>query len=167
MRAAVREILDEGGSEGVLLSEVARRVGVTSAAAYRHFSGKEELLASVATEGFRELAAAMEGAEAEVDPLVRARLAYVKFALRKRGLFRMMFGPVLTERAKYPELAVAFSVVQRMVTGVEGPPEECPAAIAAWGLVHGLSALFVDSLVPEARASTLAEEIVGRRRAAA
>src|ERR1700687_1624788 len=92
MRAAVREMLDETGPEGVLLCEVARRVGVTSAAAYRHFRGKEGLLASVATEGFRELADAMEGAEGETDSLVRARLAYVNFALAKRGLFRMMFG---------------------------------------------------------------------------
>jgi AcrR family transcriptional regulator len=165
MRAAVREILDEGGPEDVLLSEVARRVGVTSAAAYRHFRGKEGLLASVATEGFRELAAAMEGAEGDTDPLIRAGLAYVKFALQKRGLFRMMFGPVLAERAKYPELAAAFRVVQRMVTGVEGAPEECTAAIAAWGLVHGLSGLFVDGLVPDRRARSLAQEIIGRPRA--
>ena len=167
LRAAVREILDEGGPEAVLLREVARRVGVTSAAAYRHFHGKEGLLASVAAEGFRELAAAMEGAAAETDPLTGARLAYVQFALQKRGLFRMMFGPILAERAKYPELSAAFDVVQRMVTGLEGPPEESPAAIAAWGLVHGLSALFVDSLVPEARAGRLAEEIIRRQRAAA
>jgi hypothetical protein len=79
----------------------------------------------------------------------------------------MMFGPILAERAKYPELSAAFDVVQRMVTGVEGPPEESAAAIAAWGLVHGLSALFVDSLVPEARAGRLAEEIIGRQRTAA
>jgi AcrR family transcriptional regulator len=112
MRAAVREILDEGGAEGVLLREVARRVGVTSAAAYRHFRDKEGLLASIATEGFRELAAAMEEAAAETDPLTRARLAYVDFALQKRGLFRMMFGPILAERTKYPELAAAFDVVR-------------------------------------------------------
>ena len=167
LRAAAREILDEGGAEGVLLREVARRVGVTSAAAYRHFHGKEGLLASVATEGFRDLAAAMEGAAAEADPLTRARLAYVQFALQKRGLFRMMFGPILAERAKYPELSAAFNVVQRMVTGIEGPPEQSTAAIAAWGLVHGLSALLVDNLVSEARAGCLAEEIIGRQRAAA
>jgi AcrR family transcriptional regulator len=102
LRAAVREILDEGGGEGVLLSEAARRVGVTSAAAYRHFRDKEGLLASVATEGFRELAAAMEEAAAGTDQLTGAGLAYVKFALQKRGLFRMMFGPILAERRNIP-----------------------------------------------------------------
>lgn len=167
LRAAAREILEEGGPEGVLLREVARRVGVTSAAAYRHFHGKEGLLASIATEGFRELADAMERAAAETDPLTRARLAYVQFALQKRGLFRMMFGPILAERAKYPELSAALDVVQRMVTGVEAQSEESTAAIAAWGLVHGLSALFVNGLVPEARAGSLAEEIFAPQRVAA
>ena len=167
MRTAVREILDEAGPEAVLLREVARRVGVTSAAAYRHFHGREGLLASVAAEGFWELAGAMEEAAAGTDPLTGVRLAYVKFALQKRGLFRMMFGPILAERAKYPELSAAFDVVQRMITGVKGQPSESTAAVAAWGLVHGLSVLFVDNLIPEARAGCLAEEIIGRRLTAA
>ena len=58
--AAARQILDENGFEAVGLRETARRVGVSATAAYRHFTSKEDLLASVAAEGFRELGAAME-----------------------------------------------------------------------------------------------------------
>ncbi len=76
------------------------------------------------------------------------------------GTSAHLAGPILAERAKYPELSAAFGVVQRWVTGVEGPPGESTAAIAAWGL------LFVDSLVPEARAGCLAAKIIGRQRAA-
>ena len=82
--------------------ETARRVGVSATAAYRHFTSKEDLLASVAAEGFRELGAAMERATRGVNPLSRAGLAYIEFAQQNRGLFRLMFGPVLAERAKYP-----------------------------------------------------------------
>jgi hypothetical protein len=106
------------------------------------------------------------GCGRDADPLTGARLAYVKFALQKRGLFRLMFGPILAERAKYPELSAAFGVVQRRVTGVEGPPGESTDAIAARGLVHGLSVLFVDSLVPEARAGCPPAKIIGLQRAA-
>ena len=60
LRAAARAILDEAGADAVGLREVSRRVGVSPTAAYRHFSNKEDLLASVVAEGFRELAAAME-----------------------------------------------------------------------------------------------------------
>jgi AcrR family transcriptional regulator len=165
LRAAARAILDESGPEAVGLRETARRVGVSATAAYRHFSSKEDLLASVAAEGFRELTAALEAGVEGPDPLIGLGLAYVEFALRKRGLFRLMFGPILVERAKYPALNeaanAAFECVQRVASGVEGGQQEDNAAsIAAWGLVHGLSALFIDDLVPEGRARVLAEEIL-------
>src|SRR5271154_5992639 len=105
--AAARQILDESGMQAVGLRETARRVGVSATAAYRHFISKEDLLASVAAEGFRELGAAMEGATRGPNLLSRGGLAYVEFAQQNRGLFRLMFGPVLAERAKYPELQAA------------------------------------------------------------
>src|SRR5271167_988497 len=153
LRAASRAILDEDGPDAVGLREAARRVGVSATAAYRHFANKEDLLASVAAEGFRELAAAMEAAMVEPEPLRGMGLAYVEFALQKRGLFRLMFGQILVERAKYPALNeaadAAFDYVQRIASGVEGgSSEESASAMAAWGLFHGLSALFIDGLVP-------------------
>ena len=164
LRAAARAILDEAGPEAVGLRETARRVGVSATAAYRHFSSKEDLLASVAAEGFRELTAAMEATLDSPDPLIGLGLAYVEFALRKRGLFRLMFGPILVERGKYPALNeaanAAFDCVQRVAGGAEGGQEDKATSMKAWGLVHGLSALFIDDLVPEARARVLAEEIL-------
>jgi hypothetical protein len=53
LRAAARAILDEAGPDVVGLRETARRVGVSATAAYRHFTNKEDLLASIAAEGFR------------------------------------------------------------------------------------------------------------------
>ena len=164
LRAAARAILDESGPEIVGLRETARRVGVSATAAYRHFSSKEDLLASVAAEGFRELTAEMEAAAEGPDPLIGLGLAYVEFALQKRGLFRLMFGPILVERAKYPGLNeaanAAFGCVQRVASGVDNGREDAAASMAAWGLVHGLSALFIDDLVPAGRARVLAEEIL-------
>lgn len=102
LRAAARAILDELGPEIVGLRETARRVGVSATAAYRHFSSKEDLLASVAAEGFRELTAEMEAAAEGPDPLIGLGLAYVEFALQKRGLFRLMFGPILGRAGEIP-----------------------------------------------------------------
>jgi hypothetical protein len=108
----------------------------------------------------------LEGAAADRDPLVRTGLAYVEFALQKRGLFRLMFGPILAARAKYPELAAGFDLIKRIVArAAAGPSEENAAALAAWGLIHGLSALFIDGL-PEPHARSLAEEIFVRWREA-
>ena len=167
MRAAARAILDEAGPDGVGLRETARRVGVSATAAYRHFDSTEDLLASVAAEGFRELAATMKAAVNDRDPLIAVGLAYVEFALQKRGLFRLMFGPLLVEREKYPTLneAVneALGFLQQAVSGAGGKPrEDSPATMAAWGLVHGLSTLFIDGLVPESEARVMAEQILLR-----
>src|SRR5271166_2651694 len=169
MRAAARAILDEAGPEAVGLRETARRVGVSATAAYRHFASKEDLLASVAAEGFRELGAAMEGATRGPSLLSRAGLAYVEFGQQNRGLFRLMFGPVLAERAKYPALQAATDGVEALLLrGVadldQRPLHDNLAAMAAWGLVHGLSNLVVDGFIPAAEASVLAEEILARTR---
>ena len=168
LRASARVILDEAGQDAVGLREAARRVGVSATAVYRHFSNKEELLASVAAEGFRELAAAMEAVETKSDRLRGISLAYVEFALQKRGLFRLMFGPILVERAKYPELNAAagavFDVLQRIaVRADEQPHEDNSAGMAAWGLVHGLSSLLIDGIVPETSARGLANAILLQR----
>jgi AcrR family transcriptional regulator len=167
--ATARQILDESGMQAVGLRETARRVGVSATAAYRHFASKEELLASVAAEGFRELGAAMEGATRGSNPLSRAGLAYVGFAQQNRGLFRLMFGPVLSERAKYPALRAATEGVEaQLLRGVDDldqrPLDDNRAAMAAWALVHGLSYLVVDGFVPATRAAGLAEEILAGTR---
>jgi AcrR family transcriptional regulator len=167
LQAAAREILDENGLHAVGLRETARRVGVSATAAYRHFTNKEDLLASVAAEGFRELAAAMKDATRGANPLIRAGLAYIEFANQNRGLFRLMFGPVLAERTKYPALQAASTEVEAMlVRGVADldprPLHDNPAAMAAWGLVHGLAHLIVDGFFPAARATVQAEEMLAK-----
>ena len=138
LRAAARAILDEAGPDGVGLRETARRVGVSTTAVYRHFTNKQHLLSSVAAEGFRELAAAMKTGAAESDRVGGVGLVYFEFALRKRGLFRVMFGPILAERAKYPELneaaSAVFGLLRRVaVSDDEWPCEDDVAGTAAWG----------------------------------
>ncbi len=169
LQAAARQILNENGLHAVGLRETARRVGVSATAAYRHFTSKEDLLASVAAEGFHELAAAMLSATRGANPLTRAGLAYIEFADQNRGLFRLMFGPVLAERAKYPTLhAAAAGVEALLLRGVadldQRPLDENHAAMAAWGLVHGLAHLIVDGFFPAARAKLQAEEILAKVR---
>ncbi len=164
-RAAATAILDEGGMEAVGLCEAARRIGVSAAAAaYRHFASKEHLLASVAAEGFRELSAAMDAAANEPSATLGRATAYVEFALQKRGLFRRMYGPVLTQRRRFPKLkeaakdAFSFLQVARAADGRSWKDKR--EAVAAWGLAHGLSSLLIGGLVPEKRMQPLAEKII-------
>ena len=149
-------------------ARAARRVGVSATAAYRHFTNKEDLLASVAAQGFHELAEAMQNGTQAHSPHPGGSCLY-EFADQNRGLFRLMFGPVLAERSKYPALQAASAGVEAMlVRGVADidprPLNDNQAAMAAWGLVHGLAHLIVDGFFPAARATVQAEEILAKVR---
>jgi AcrR family transcriptional regulator len=92
----------EGGPDAVVLREAARRVGVSPAAAYRHFASHDELQYAVKLRAQQELAdamdAAIESVESTADPASEALqwlgaigAAYVHFALDEPGLFRTAF----------------------------------------------------------------------------
>jgi hypothetical protein len=83
--------------------------------------------------------------------------AYVEFALTNPGLFRLMFGAQIRERGKFPELTeaadAAFARLQAAAV-TEG------AAVAAWSLVHGLSHLLLDGMLPRENAPALMDAIL-------
>ncbi len=158
LREAAREIVEAGNPERVALRDLERRIGISPAAAYRHFSGKDDLMALVAIDGFRELTAELQAAANGPDPGVEVGLAYVEFALANRGMFRLMFGPLLAQSGKYAALhvaaAAAFEVIERShPTGEKPQDREHTEAVAAWILIHGLSMLLIGKVVsaPEAR----------------
>jgi AcrR family transcriptional regulator len=163
--AAARALLDEGGPDSVGLREAARRVGVSPTATYRHFRDKDDLLASVAAEGFREFAAALAQAGREGQPLSAMGAAYVDFALARPGMFRLMFSPLIAKREAYPELREAadeaFAVLRRGVQS-QAPQGEGveAAALAAWSLVHGLVHLILDGVLPKESAQVFKSAIL-------
>ncbi len=144
------------------LHEVARRVGVHPTAAYDHFSGKEHLLASIAAEGFDELFSVM--ATIEGPESASPGLAYVKFAMQNPGLFRLMFGPILLARSKYPSLThsagTVFDLLKHSAVAIDEGPQKEASAMASWGLMHGLSSLLIEGAFPEIGAHALAQQIL-------
>ena len=99
---AATDLARGGGPEAVVLREAARRVGVSAAAAYRHFVGHGELLSAVKDRALAALADAMqaglESGEPLGDPAADAirrfrslGSAYVQFALENPGLFHTAF----------------------------------------------------------------------------
>jgi len=161
--SAARELLESGDIERVGLREVARSVGMTVSSVYRYFESKDDWLAAVAAEGFRELTAALRAAAGGPDSEVAVGLAYVEFALTKRALFRLMFGPLLLQKDKYPALDQAVAEVREVVGGCSGIRDESEAReamLATWGLIHGLSALFIGNVLPEANVRALTQTIL-------
>ena len=163
--AAARALLEERGSEAVGLREAARRVGVSPTATYRHFRDKDDLLAAVAATGFREFAAALAHAGREGQPLSAMGAAYVDFALARPGMFRLMFSSLMAKRELYPELQTAadeaFAQLRHGVQSQAPEAENFDAdALAAWSLVHGLSHLILDGVLPKESAEAFKQAIL-------
>lgn len=160
------ELARTGGPEAVVLREVARRVGVSATAAYRHFSDAEALLDEVKKSALADLAAALEAATCAVpddgDPgdVAVARLrasanAYIDFAIGQAGLFMTAFCRTTVPGAERPEYegepfdqTEAFLALGRLLDQVVAtgrmPADRRPGAdIAAWSVVHGLALLLV------------------------
>jgi AcrR family transcriptional regulator len=144
------------------LREVARQVGVSHAAPYRHFQDKEDLLAAVGEQGFIGLTQAMESgiAQSAADPLVRLKatgVAYVQFAVTHPAHYRVMFGSFSAEQLPHPNRAQAgwqsFQVLLNSIeagqqAGVLRGKDPMQLAWVAWATVHGLALLLIDQRLP-------------------
>jgi AcrR family transcriptional regulator len=161
-RALIKEALvmiAESGSAGLSLRELARRVGVTPTAPYRHFVDREALLATVAEEGYRLMKEELGIGAKETDAnlaLLKLGSAYLEFARTNPSHYRVMFGPFTArnkQEEKYPELkAIAGEVFQLLVDVIERgqaqgkvrPGVSAELAESTWAMVHGLSSLLID-----------------------
>jgi len=159
LRAAI-SLIAEVGPTAFTLREVARRAGVSHNAPYRHFDSKEDLLAAVAAEGYRELTGAMRLAAAKqsraVDRLKHAGLAYIEFALQRPEHFMVMFdAPMAGEhgRSEDREAKEAFTTLVELVNASQQGkqlPEGDPLqfALLAWTMVHGVAKLAITGRLP-------------------
>lgn len=158
---AAREILECEGLAALSLRGAARACGVSHMAPYRHFASKDEMLAAVAQLGFEALTKALDEAAENVGDLASldVGVAYVLFACANPSLYRLMFSPMLDPCDRFPELiAAAQRAFQRCIDIVRAHGHDCaesargelppPAATATWSLVHGLSNLVIDGLIP-------------------
>ncbi|MGE3652148.1 MAG: TetR/AcrR family transcriptional regulator [Reyranellaceae bacterium] len=149
-------VLASAGPEALSLRELARALGVSHNAPYKHFANRDALLAALATEGFRELTADGQEAAANAAPgeTRRARaLAYIRFALHRPAVFKLMFSRDVSGRA-HAELGEAartgFFALRQAVAGDATDRAANDTALAAWAFVHGIAHLLVDRQIPEA-----------------
>ena len=145
--AAADEAIEEASPATVSLREVARRAGVTHAAAAYHFGDKAGLLTAVAVDGYRLLAEALRDAQAH-GSFLDVGVAYVRFAVGHRAYFEVMYRPELY-RSDDADVLRARAAAARLLYGSDDPSAaEMEAGVAAWSLVHGLATLWLNGNLP-------------------
>ena len=153
---AALALITEKGPQGFTLSEAAKEAGVTPAAVYRHFAGRDDLIAEAARQGYEIFAALMEFAYNDGKPSALAAFestgrAYLAFARKYPGHYQAMFESGLPMKA-HPELATvaakARQVMERAAVKLSEklPPDQRPPASMfsahIWALSHGVVELF-------------------------
>ena len=155
-----RASLRDKGVDKLSLREVARRAGVSHAAAYHHFKDKTALVAAVAVAAFGELEAVMHAVTQAVprdgdapERLGALMRGYVMFALTHPDEFRLMFLPQLRSDEVHTEVESAGRATYAIMVDAlaslkaEGrlkPTDPERAAITAWSAAHGLATLMLD-----------------------
>ncbi|GHE01358.1 TetR family transcriptional regulator [Defluviimonas sp. 20V17] len=153
---AALALIKDKGPQGFTLSEAAKAAGVTPAAVYRHFAGRDDLIAEAARQGYVIFADLMEHAYDHGQPTALAAFeatgrAYLAFARKFPGHYMAMFesGISLTANPELNHVANrARAVLEQAAAALAQriPPEKRPPAAMfsahIWALSHGVVELF-------------------------
>lgn len=154
---AALDLIANKGPAGFTFAEAARSAGVSPAAPYRHFRDRDELLASVAQQGFEQFEAQLTAAWDDGQPdtptaFQRIGKAYLAFARENPAYYSAMFesgvplesNPALLlagERAFAVIRAASERLVAMAPPGVPRPPAMM-MALHIWSMSHGIASLF-------------------------
>ena len=153
---ACLKLIEAKGPTGFTLSEAAREAGVTPAAVYRHFEGREDLIAEAARQGYEIFADLLDYAYDDGQPSALAAFektgrAYLAFANKYPGHYVAMFESGISIQ-RTPELHAiatrALGVLEKAADDLSQhiPPERRPPpqmfSAHIWAMSHGVVELF-------------------------
>ncbi|MEO0371316.1 MAG: TetR/AcrR family transcriptional regulator [Pseudomonadota bacterium] len=153
---ATRQLVEEKGADRFSVSDACRAAGVSTAAPYRHFEDRDEMLVAVCFEGmerFQDLMLkALKGhAHGSLEAIIALGHSYIQFATSEPGVFRLSFG-IGREHGDNIELAEQgmriYGIVLEQVAAYFGKndvdDDVLDRAFPLWTMVHGLSFLLID-----------------------
>ena len=155
------DLFIKDGLEGFSMRKLARRVGVTAPALYRHFESKEALVFAVLGEAYRRMSrhlyAALEG-QTPSERLTLAGEGYVTFALQHPRLYDALFASpdLVGVEDMPPEIEAQGCAVGRfwndrirecMDAGILRPGDPEEVGLTLWAHAHGLISLHARGLL--------------------
>ncbi len=167
VQAAFQEA-EHGGPEAINISALAKKLGVSQPAPYRHFADREALLEAVTAEAFRQFNVILRDLvdkPSNQSKLSRFAHAALAFGLRRNGIYRLMFASrTMASAPKGSELhKAAMETLALLIESLEVPPVGLlreRQALKIWASLHGLVMLAEQGLLTGHSASASVEELV-------
>jgi len=150
---AAREVIAERGVESLSMRDVARKLGISHQAPYRHFESRDHLLAEIMRRCFADFAQHLDERPRTGQPeqdLEAMGHAYLDYARLKPLEYRLMFGTPWPEPAQHPALVqhavCAFNLLRDSLRAMHGhdPAQHAQAdrqAIFIWSTLHGMASI--------------------------
>jgi AcrR family transcriptional regulator len=152
-------LLEKKGAHELSLREIARKAKLSTMAPYKHFKDKNDLIAVLGQQGFKDLSEDFKNVGRKyLDPVQRFRMmsgAYADFVFNRPALAKLMFGGFIETKdlGKYPDLKCAGDdcydhLIQMIEYGqhhgfLKAGPVDAMAAII-WSTIHGFSMLWIE-----------------------
>lgn len=159
IKTAALELAAASGLENLSLREIARKIGVSTAAPYHHFKDRQSLLIDLAIEAYQCLLLAMQqacaAASTSEQEIQAAALAYLAFGRHHRVEYAIMFAGEYSGHARASELMTTadacLALVREPIAKLTrlDPQQAAEAAFAAWSLLHGILQLDQKGILEE------------------
>lgn len=166
-------IIETEGIEHLSLREVARRLGVSHQAPYKHFQSRDHILADIVSRAFSSFAAHLDARPRGQDPdhdMAEMGRAYLDYAARHPLQYRLMFGTPLPDGDRHPDMmaqaqhafALLRAALQRRAAArgaVLDERQETLDALFIWSGLHGLASIQASSV---ARTLDISEAVMAQ-----
>ena len=166
-------IIAADGPDALSMREVARRADISHQAPYHHFADRAGILAAISEEGYRAFAVEFRQTLASsTDPLADCLRTYVRFAMRHRGHFKVMFRSDIcgvethehTRAAADDAFLALLDFAARVSPRTGTGPDALTLPTILWSQAHGLATLLIDGplarkLPPEVSVDALVDSV--------
>ena len=165
---AVEDLANKFGLEALSLRACAKALGVSPAAAFKHYADKRALLTAFAAAALSDMAETMQARRAKAqavgsDAFLAVGLGYIEFALTHPAKFQLMWRRDLIDERDEAFLKARDAMQALLADGfAQSVPDEdaqaiSPLELLAWASVHGLANLMIEG--PIARGQSLEQRL--------
>lgn len=155
---AAHAVIAQHGVEKLSLRDVARRLGVSHQAPYKHYPTRDHLLAEVMRRCFEDFALfldATQGSASAQDDMQAMGEAYLAYAIENPLQYRLMFGTPWPSAVEHPALLQdaqhSFLVLRRAIARMRGrtaiTAQDDLDALFVWSSMHGLATILQSNVI--------------------